>query len=97
MHVLLTHVLNSERQAYISIVVSNLSLSCAKIAIGFQCVKVFTQPKILALSWTYIGVLAIFAMANCFLDVFLCLPSALAEYPLGGDAICPSRFKLWSV
>jgi hypothetical protein len=89
--------LTTERQVFIATVVANLSLSCAKIAIGFQCAKVYTQAKILAVCWTYIGFLAILAIVICFLDVFLCLPSALAEHASDSDARCAGRFGLWLV
>jgi hypothetical protein len=91
------YMLKTPAKAYVSMIVFDFGLSCAKIAIGFQCLKVFKQPKILASCWTYVVVLSSFALVTCFLDIFLCLPWAPAWLISGEGAACLGQRALWSV
>lgn len=79
---------------YVSIWVYNLSLSCTKVSILLQYLRIFIQKRFRVACYTLLGVVVVYSLYTFFTAVFACTPIAFFWDPsLGGK--CLNRFAIW--
>lgn len=81
-------------QFYVSIWVYNLSLSCTKISILLQYLRIFPQQWFRRCCYTMLVVVVVYSLYTFFTAIFACTPiSYFWDQSVGGH--CLDRFAVW--
>ncbi|KAF2169823.1 hypothetical protein M409DRAFT_52318 [Zasmidium cellare ATCC 36951] len=79
---------------YVSIWVYNLSLSCTKISILLQYLRIFPQPRFRRCCYAMLVVVVVYSFYTFFTAVFACTPiEYFWDQSVGGH--CLDRFAVW--
>ncbi|KAF7196442.1 hypothetical protein HII31_02170 [Pseudocercospora fuligena] len=82
---------------YVSIWVYNISLTCTKVSILFQYLRIFPQKPFRIATWTLMAIIIVYGLYVFFTAVFSCWPIAFFwDHTIPGGKCLP-RFAIWQV
>lgn len=84
-----------ELQFYVAIWVYNLSLSCTKISILLQYLRIFPQRIFRICAYTLLGIVVVYSLYTFFTAVFLCSPIRYFWDSTVEGGTCLDRFAIW--